>query len=320
MSAVLGLDSGGTKTVLALADRDGQVTLLRHGPGLDPSTGNDWAGDLKILLASDGKGLDAAVLGLPFHDEVERYSREQSATAQALIPGKTLVQNDVRIAFDGALAGWAGVLALAGTGSMAWASLNGPDDPHIRVGGWGDAFGDEGSAYWIGREALAIVSRHLDGRLSAPEFSGGLLSAAGIKPEELIGWCYGLENRRMEFAKLAFTVSALAEAGDPAAEHLLQAAADHLAAHIAAAWAQTGEATPLAWSYAGGVLSSDLVRRYIAARIGSDPVPPCLPPIGGALLRAAALAGWATDAAWIDRLSQSLRLHFANDDLQQKGE
>lgn len=317
MSLVLGLDSGGTKTVLALADRSGEVTVLRHGPGLDPSTGRDWAEDLKALLATDGQGLEGAVLGLPFHDEVERYSREQTAVASTLIPGRTLVQNDVRIAFDGALAGRAGALALAGTGSMAWASLNGPDDAHIRVGGWGDAFGDEGSAFWIGREALAIVSRHLDGRISAPDFCDAILGAIGVGPEALLGWCYAVENRRVEFARLAVTVSALADRGEPSARALLQAAADQLAAQVMAAWKQTRTAAPLLWSYAGGVLSSEPMRRLMAEKLGSDPVPPRLPPVGGALLRAAALAGWATDEAWTDRLSESLRLSSANDDLQQ---
>lgn len=315
MSLVLGLDSGGTKTVLAFADRSGQVTLLRRGPGLDPSADRNWPRALEALLNGDSaRKVDAAVLGLPFHDEVQSYSDEQTAVATALIPGNTLVQNDVRIAFDGAMAGKPGVLVLAGTGSMAWASLNGPDDPHIRVGGWGDAFGDEGSAYWIGREALGVVSRHLDGRIQAPEFCDGMLLALGLGADELIGWCYALENRRADFAKLALTVSALAEAGNVDASAVLHAAADHLAGHVTAAWRQTKAETRLRWSYAGGVLASGIVLRRIAEQVGCDPVPPRLPPVGGALLRAALRAGWSVDDAWITGLSASLTkfLHDGN--------
>lgn len=320
MDLVLGLDSGGTKTILAFANRSGKVMVSRRGPGLDPSAGTGWATELENLLVMCPQNPAAAVFGLPFHDEVQRYSDEQTTVARALIPGNTLVQNDVRIAFDGALAGKAGVLVLAGTGSMAWASLNAPSNPHVRVGGWGDAFGDEGSAYWIGREALGIVSRHLDGRISARAFGDGVLSALGVAPEDLIGWCYQLENRRVEFARLAVTVSALAEDGNPDARAILHAAADHLAAHIAAAWHQTKAERPLLWSYAGGVLSSAIVRQRIAATLGSDPVPPRLPPVGGALLRAALNAGWAIDDAWIDSLSASLNTQIYNDDHQQKGE
>jgi glucosamine kinase len=60
--------------------------------------------------------------------------------------------SDVEAAYLGALGGRAGILLLAGTGSMAlgrdtrgrWA----------RAGGWGPLLGDEGSAFWIGREWL----------------------------------------------------------------------------------------------------------------------------------------------------------------------
>ena len=34
----------------------------------------------------------------------------------------------------------------------------------MRCGGWGEVFGDEGSAYWIAREGLALFSRMSDGR------------------------------------------------------------------------------------------------------------------------------------------------------------
>ena len=312
MSLVLGLDSGGTKTILAFADRTGQVVGLRRSSGLDPSADKNWAQALQKMLNQDAlamKQVEAAVLGLPFHDEVAEYTAAQNAEAQALIPGKSLVQNDVRVAFDGALAGRPGVLILAGTGSMAWASRNGPDDPHIRVGGWGDAIGDEGSAFWIGQKALAAVSRDLDGRAPAPELSHGILSALGVQSGDLIGWCYRLQNRRTGLAGLAVAVSALADAGCAEAVAILHSAADHLAAHITAAWHQTNPQGPLCWSYAGGVFSSQIVLRRVAEKLQHAPVPPRLPPVGGAILRAARRAGWVIDEAWLDRLAATLALH-----------
>jgi glucosamine kinase len=309
MSLVLGLDSGGTKTILAFADRSGQIVSVRRSSGLDPSVDKNWAQALQKMLNEDAlalKRVDAAVLGLPFHDEVPSYTAAQKATAQALIPGKSLVQNDVRVAFDGAFAGRPGVLILAGTGSMAWASRNGPNDPHVRVGGWGDAFGDEGSAFWIGQKALAAVSRNLDGRTPAPELSHGILSALGLQGGDLMSWCYGLKNRRTSFAGLAVAVSALADAGCAEAEAILHSAGDHLAAHIAAAWQQTNPQSPMCWSYAGGVFSSQIVLRRVAEKLRYAPNPPRLPPVGGAILRAARRAGWVIDEVWLDRLAASL--------------
>ena len=308
----MGLDSGGTKTILAFADRRGQIVSLHRDRGLDPSVNKNWAQTLQKMLNQDAlalKRVDAAVLGLPFHDAVAEYTAAQKAAAQAFIPGKSLVQNDVRVAFDGALAGRPGVLILAGTGSMAWASRNGPDDPHVRVGGWGDAFGDEGSAFWIGQKALAAVSCNLDGRAPALTLSHGILSALGLQDGDLMGWCYGLKNRRTGFAGLAVAVSALADAGCSEAVAILHCASDHLAAHIMAAWRQTNPQSPLCWSYACGVFSSQIVLRRVAEKLLHAPVPPRLPPVGGAILRAARCAGWVIDEAWLDRLAASLAEH-----------
>src|SRR5439155_11897608 len=64
--------------------------------------------------------------------------------------------------------GWAGSLALAdginvisGTGSMAYGERSGA---RARAGGWGELFGDEGSAHWIAVRGLSAFSRMSDGR------------------------------------------------------------------------------------------------------------------------------------------------------------
>ncbi len=44
---VLGLDGGGSKTVVALADRDGKAVALLRGPGLDPYGNPGWREDLR---------------------------------------------------------------------------------------------------------------------------------------------------------------------------------------------------------------------------------------------------------------------------------
>ncbi len=67
------------------------------------------------------------------------------------------VMSDAEAAYRGALGDRAGVVLLAGTGSIAlgrdtrgrWA----------RAGGWGPLLGDEGSAFWIGREWLRATLR-----------------------------------------------------------------------------------------------------------------------------------------------------------------
>ena len=300
---VLGLDGGGSKTFAATADPSGRIVAAVAGAGIDPTTGPDWEEGLAALIAPLGP-VDAAVLGLPFHGEIPAISARQVAVAKALAGPQARVLNDVAVAFSGALAGQDGVLILAGTGSMAWA--RGPQG-EVRCGGWGNAFGDEGSAFWIGREALALVSQHLDGRQNAPAFATGLLARLHLDAAGLIGWVYDQPLQRARIASVAVHVSGLAAAGEGHAQTLLDRAAGHLADLGLAAGKAGGAALPLCWSYAGGVFQNEYLRDRVASRLAGPPIPPRLPPLGGGLLLAARAAGWPIDSAFLSRLATSLR-------------
>jgi hypothetical protein len=58
----------------------------------------------------------------------------------------------------------------------------------------------------------------------------------------------------------------------------------------------------MAWSYAGGLFQSAVLREAVVERIGRQPHLPLLPPIGGALLAAAQHIGLNTDEARFIRL------------------
>ncbi|MDR3493239.1 MAG: BadF/BadG/BcrA/BcrD ATPase family protein [Ancalomicrobiaceae bacterium] len=307
---VVGIDGGGTKTLAALASVDGPMTAVRRFATLDPSAGDAWQDELRGIadfVAEHHVTVQASVFGLPLFGEVEAYSERQAAVVAALFPERPLLANDVRVAFDGAFACGPGALILSGTGSMAWASLGLSDSPHVRVGGWGDLFGDEGSAYWIGREALTLVSRHLDGRAACAEFAEGLLAAIGVAPQRLPDWCHGQSNSRAALAALARSVDALAAAGNADAGALIDRAAQELAAQLTTAWRACGGGDPMPWSYAGGTFRSKTLLARMQRHVGTIPQAPRLPPIGGALLRAAQIAGWQTDEAWIARLAEDLK-------------
>jgi N-acetylglucosamine kinase len=307
---VLGLDGGGSKTLLAVARPSGEARLLTRGGGINPLDDANWREELAAVLAA-APGLAAvrqAVLGLPAYGEVAAVSRGQEEAVAALLPVPALIQNDVAVAFEGAFADQPGVLILAGTGSMAWGGDGAGRS--VRVGGWGDGFGDEGSAWWIGHEAVSLTSRVLDGRRAGRDFATAILAAAGLPPDDphgaLIGWYYGLARRRAEVAALARVVDGLAGRGDGLAISLLGEAADHLALHVEAAGRRLGMAGPPAWSFAGGVFASRTMLRLLVQRLGRPPRAPLLPPIGGALWRAARAAGWRIEADWVARLAAAI--------------
>jgi hypothetical protein len=62
----------------------------------------------------------------------------------------------------------------------------------------------------------------------------------------------------------------------------------------------------MAWSYAGGLFQSAVLREAVVERIGRPPRLPLLPPIGGALLAAAQRIGLAVTADFVARLASSL--------------
>lgn len=300
MDRVLGLDGGGTKTDAAVVDRNGAVLIRKRLAGLDPTVGPQWEKVLAEL--SDGLSpVSAAVLGLPYHGEIAEVSARQTAVAARLFGQGAVVLNDVAVAFEGALAGKAGVLVLAGTGSMAWAQ--GPSGTH-RVGGWGDVFGDEGSAYWIGREALGRISQQIDGRRERSGFAAEMLDRMGTDDAGLIRWVYGLENQRAGIAGLAAMVSDLAQSGRPDAIELMASAGEYLADLGLTARRLSGG--PEAWSFAGSVMRDPLLQGVLTARMGVPPIPPLLPPVGGAVLAAARSAGWDVGPDFLKRLQADL--------------
>jgi glucosamine kinase len=300
MEHILGLDGGGTKTDAVVVNRLGKVLMRKRTAGLDPTAGPGWEATLTDIAAGLGP-VAAAVLGMPYHDEIAAISARQTALAVGLFGAGSTVLNDVAVAFEGALAGADGMLVLAGTGSMAWARS--PLGTH-RVGGWGDVFGDEGSAYWIGREALARISRELDGRNAATGFADAMLARMGITATALIGWTYGLDHPRVRVAGLAPMVSDLAQNGSATAAELMTEAARHLAELGQTAAQQCG--APPGWSFAGGVMTDPTVMAVLTQTIGCAPTPPILPPVGGAVLAAAKTAGWDTGPDFIATLQADL--------------
>ena len=312
---ILGIDGGGSKALVALADRSGHVSRVSRGEGINPIDNRAWRQGLEAqlwpFLETDLAGVAAA---LPAYGEVEQISADQRdviATAFGSIPQRVL--NDVDAAHVGAFAGGAGILILSGTGSMAWARDNAGRS--YRVGGWGETIGDEGSGHWIGHRVLERVSQSIDGRAAPTALVDAVFRHLQLDRADPIngleGWVSRMKSPRSEIAALARVAGDLAEADDRDAVAILERAADELARHVTAI--ATIAALPLEWSYAGGAFGSRVLREAVAARVGRPPVLPRLPPIGGALLAAAQHLDWPVQHAWIERLAAAIEAMPAKD-------
>lgn len=310
MSLVLGIDGGGTKTLIALADRDGNVTHFSRGGGRSAFDNPRWTDSIEALLdnvRADLPRVEFAALAVGSYREVAAVDVNVDAGVSALLPATPHeIENDVFMAREAAFAGAAGIVLIAGTGSMAVAAD--ADGKLVRSGGWGHIFGDEGSSHWLGREALSLASQALDDRISARPFADGILAAIGVSDHmpDILAWANELEHPRSGIAALAQAVSNLAAAGDPVATMLLEAAIDHLNRHLSAARRLAGLGAEAPWCAVGGMTRNPAVIRGLTARQGQAMSSPALPPVGGALRRAALRAGWTITPGWISKVTAGL--------------
>jgi len=257
---VLGLDAGGTKTVCLLADERGQILAEARGPGANLQAG----GELEVEKALHGViaealGRDRAIrpaaicCGMAGVDRPEDTAVIRGILTRIGQKADLLIVNDALIALEAGAPGQAGVVIVAGTGSIAY----GRDDAGraARAGGWGHVLGDEGSGYWLGRQALQSVVRSADGRGPATKLTARVLAHYGVsRAQDLVHHIYYGGSRPSAIAALGAVVQAAAEEGDGIARQIIETGALELAA------AAVSVATRLALDACPVVLSGGMFR------------------------------------------------------------
>lgn len=299
----LGVDGGQSATTALIGDPTGQVLGWGRGGPCNHVGGPEGREKfVRALSESLGQacvqaGLDpetvhfqAACLGFSGGPEDKRSLLERMLRA-----GRLIVTTDALIALAGATAGEPGIIAIAGTGSIAFGRNR--EGRTARAGGWGYLFGDEGGGFDLARQALRAILRHEEGWGPPTELRRLLLQATGsTSANQLLHRFYTTEFPRPRMAALARLVDQAARAGDPVACRILRTAAGQLAALVGFVHGQLfapGEAVRVA--YVGGVFRSDALREHFARlverREGCRCGPPVYGPAAGALLEAYREAG-----------------------------
>lgn len=232
--SVLGINAGGTRTVCLLADETGTVLAEARGPGANLQS----VGELEVekvlhLLIDQALGTDvppsAICLGMAGVDRPGDADTVRSILQRIGHRARILVVNDALIALEAGVPDQAGTVVIAGTGSIAY----GRDTKGraARAGGWGYVLGDEGSGYWLGRQALRAVVRAADGRGTHTALTSLVLGHFRVaSPRDLVHAVYTGDMRPATIAALARAVGEAAVAGDDVAVHLVSVAARELAA------------------------------------------------------------------------------------------
>jgi N-acetylglucosamine kinase-like BadF-type ATPase len=132
-----------------------------------------------------------------------------------------------------------GVAVIAGTGSAAWGKNARGEE--ARAGGWGYLLGDEGSGYWLGREAVRHSLRRMNQGLEPDGLTSALLASCGVDhPNQLIALFHSADTGRRYWAQRARLVVEAADAGHAASRGLVDQAGRDLAALAEQAVRQLG--------------------------------------------------------------------------------
>jgi len=318
----LGVDGGGTKTAFVLIDARGAIrashvtgSVSHLSEGVEGATALLVDG-IRALLAravTASAQVDFAFFGLSSYGEDSAVTpRLDAMPASILDPRRYRCGNDMLGSWAGSLAGADGISVIAGTGSMAYGEHRGRS---ARAGGWGELIGDEGSAYWIAREGMNLYSRMSDGRAPGGPLHSLVNERLGLGNDlDLCARIYGSDAQsRGEFAQFARLVHEAAERGDSGARAIFLRAAAQLVDAVRAVRRalEVPAALMLPVSYSGGAFAGSgwLVDAFKLALAG-EATPyecrtPLFPPVVGAALYAARLAGKPLDAAALAQLHES---------------
>jgi glucosamine kinase len=270
MSYLIGIDGGGTRTTVAVADAGGREVLRRTGTaGLVDPRAPVAAAAMLIALVHEavreaGVSGPAAALcaGLAGVGNAVERDAVRARLQHSTIAERVVVVSDGEIALEGAFRGGPGILLIAGTGSIAYG--RGEDGRTERCGGWGMIVGDEGSGYAIGRAALAAALRCADGRGKQTVLLAELLERLRLSsPREIPPWAG--RAAKHEIAALVPQVVRLAESGDGVASEIVRDAAREQALHaVALADRLAPWRTEPPVVFFGGVFGSALFRELVA--------------------------------------------------------
>ena len=228
----LGVDGGGTKTHIVLIDDAKNVVCEGFSGASNPlRVGVETAVSniIKALDATCDKAqlsrgdVVSTTLGLAGVRRADLRQRVHERFRNLLGIKKIEVVTDAEIALYGTTLGKAGVVVIAGTGSICYGKNE--NGKIATAGGWGPIAGDEGGGATIARRALQAIAKATDGRGKATK-----LSEAGIEyfrtstPENLLIAIYAPQIDNARIAGFARYVAEVAQEGDQIAVEILKEA------------------------------------------------------------------------------------------------
>ncbi|MEX2169279.1 MAG: BadF/BadG/BcrA/BcrD ATPase family protein [Pirellulales bacterium] len=275
-----GIDGGGTKTTLLLAEgrpNSPPRILASIRAGSSNVNSRPWDEITAELSAAMQSAFESASLPpQPVAVLVAAFAGVGSPTVrdqwQNWISDQHIAEK-VRIVDDGEPLiaaglpeGW-GIVLIVGTGSAAFGRS--PAGQSARAGGWGYLFGDEGSGFAIGQAALRAMTHVYDRHEEPTPLMLALAEKWAINmPRDIVERVYRAAEPRQQIAEVAQVVCAAAETGDPQSQQILTGASEQLATLVQTVAKQLGIAAEFPLALSGGVAVNSLyLQHQIAAEL-----------------------------------------------------
>ena len=235
MEYILGVDGGGSKTTVQIADVGGRVISQGfYGSSSYKSVGINRAIEnlniavfdaIKNLKTSENVYFISSCFGFAGNDAEEDSKTYKEIVFNKKLGGyldskRTVICNDTRIGLESGSENKNKIIIIAGTGSNCF-GIN-EDGEQIGASGWDFILADEGSGYEVGLKALKAVMRAYDERGEKTLLSKTILEELKLKEIlDLTKWAYDGPFSKVKIGALAKTVCKTTEMGDKVSINIL---------------------------------------------------------------------------------------------------
>ncbi len=238
---IAGLDGGGSQITCRIAAVTGEVLGEARAGGASLT---HWRPEQVIehlaqamqgalhqaQRPQDAGQIAALCAGFASAGDLRRRSQYETMLRKLAPEARIMLVTDAELALAGALDGEPGIVVISGTGSIAMG--RNAQNQIARAGGNGPEQGDEGSGYWIGRQAVCRVIGAVQDAKSPTAFHAFILAHWSKRDvHELVNWLQESHRNgiRVAYAGLVPLVAQAAQAGDAEARAILTDAGRELA-------------------------------------------------------------------------------------------
>ena len=318
LPVVVGIDGGATYSFGVAVDLTGRAIAAAKSGSL-----NFFGTSLQEARRSLTQVVHSLETALPLGNRIlatvigsaalfsEATPREKELLCRGIVPLEaTRLVSDVMTAYHAASLGRPGVLIVGGTGSSFLARNERGE--FAQVGAWGHLLGDEGSAYWVGRECIRAAIAASEGTGPATCLLEIVLRWFEVKVlTDIVPIIYSPKYSKDRFAALAGYASKHADPADSSWVDICHRAGRELARQAVAAVRLVNlHARPVpVWLNGSVVRFNKVVRdslfQSMRAELPAVEEPMRLAPLLGAAALALASAGVVVDSGLVDRLDST---------------